>query len=278
MSTPSPISLQWKTTGDLQWHSLAINDLPVSRPVKIRIETAQGIEMTQVQSLVDRIRKVVSDVGGRVDNDGLQDLIEPETDAVSVMEVIVCDGVKAVAKNARADAALKRSLSAHAWVLPVMPKSGDPATLPESLRKQNIAFWQHSIDELALTVLGRAGVTSLDRRVFISYRRIESEPMAGQLFDALARLNFNVFLDTVSVDAGVDFQDRLFEQLADKSMIVLLHSETFSQSRWTMAEVEYARRHELSVLIYRLPCVAARDPLEQSYRAGMLGNCGSRNM
>ena len=52
-------------------------------------------------------------------------------------------------------------------------------------------------------ILARAGVTSVDRRVFISYRRVETEPIAGQLFESLTRLNFGVFLDTVSVDPGV---------------------------------------------------------------------------
>jgi TIR domain len=154
------------------------------------------------------------------------------------------------------------------WVLPLMPADGHASTLHSEMQKQNVGFWKNSIAELALTVLARAGVTSLDRRVFISYRRIETEPMAGQLFEALTKLNFSVFLDTVSIDPGVDFQARLFEQLADKSMVLLLHSRAFSRSRWTLAEADFAREHDLSLLMLQLPDLDPNDSLIRHSRAG----------
>jgi hypothetical protein len=94
-------------------------------------------------------------------------------------------------------------------------------------------------------------VSSLDRRVFISYRRIDAQPMANQLFAALSRLNYSVFLDTVSTHPGLDFQNQLFEHLAEKSMVVVLQSVRFHESLWAMAEVEFALRHDLSLLILR---------------------------
>ena len=49
---------------------------------------------------------------------------------------------------------------------------------------------------------------------FVSY--------ADQLFDALTHARFDVFFDRFRVDPGVDFQRRLTEELAHKSMVLLL--------------------------------------------------------
>ena len=77
--------------------------------------------------------------------------------------------------------------------------------------------------------------------------------MAGQLFAALSRLNYSVFLDTVRIQPGLDFQNQLFEHLADKSMLVILQSARFQESSWAMAEVDFALSHDLSMLILRFP-------------------------
>ncbi|MFM9110820.1 MAG: toll/interleukin-1 receptor domain-containing protein, partial [Prochlorococcaceae cyanobacterium] len=139
------------------------------------------------------------------------------------------------------------------------------------LQKLNIAFWRgKTMANLALTVLARAGVSDLDRRLFISYRRADTEPMAQQLFDALSRRTVSVVLDTVSVEPAVDFQARLLEQLADKSMVLVLHSPTFSQSFWAKQEVDYAIAHRLSLLIVRLPDLPASDVLRVSRRGDQL--------
>jgi len=51
-------------------------------------------------------------------------------------------------------------------------------------------------------------------------------------------------------------------------MVLLLHSRAFSQSRWTLAEADYAREHDLSLLMLRLPDVDPDDPLIRRSRAG----------
>jgi hypothetical protein len=126
----------------------------------------------------------------------------------------------------------------RAWVLPVLPagRPGATNTVPARLQALNVCFWSADLpeaeadEELALTVLARAGITSLDRRVFISYRRQDTEAMAVQLFQRLSQRNYSVFLDTVSIQPGVDFQQQLFEHLADKTMVVMLESATFFAS------------------------------------------------
>jgi hypothetical protein len=65
----------------------------------------------------------------------------------------------------------------------------------------------------------------------------------------------------------VDFQTRLFEQLADKSMVLALQSASFSQSKWTRQEVEFAVANGQPLLILRLPGLSKSDVLPGS-RAG----------
>jgi hypothetical protein len=250
------ITIQWKAELNDFWWTIKVVEVPVSRPVKIHIDCNTSEIKCMMEKLIDEIIDLMERMGGKaLPHPELSEMINADK-SENLLEVIVCDGTSEVALEERIKNALKQQ--ERTWVLPLMPSppAGSPNTLPPDLMKQNIAFWQlDSIEELALTVLARAGVTSLDRRVFISYRRNETESMANQIFDALTELNFSVFLDTVSIDPGVEFQARLFEQIADKSMIVLLHSENFSQSPWTTAEVNYAINNDISVLIFRLPNV-----------------------
>jgi hypothetical protein len=116
-------------------------------------------------------------------------------------------------------------------------------------------------------VLARAGVTDLDRRVFISYRRLHTEPMAQQLFAALTSLNYNVFLDTVSIQPAVGVQASLLEQLVNQSMVVVLQTPGSMESPWVRQEVEYAIANQLSLLIVRLPGLADVEQIAGARRS-----------
>lgn len=254
------ITIQWKAGLNDSWWTFRVAVVPVSRPVIIHIDYNTLEIKEKMEILIDKIIDLMERMGGiPVPRPQLSEILNADI-GENLLEVIVCDGATEFLLEERIKNALETQ--ERTWVLPLMPSppAGSPNTLPPDLMKQNIAFWEFdSIEDLALTVLARAGVTSLDRRVFISYRRNETESMANQLFDSLTGLNYSVFLDTVSIEPGVDFQARLFEQIADKSMIVLLHSETFSQSPWTTAEVNYAINNDISVLIFRLPNVSNKD-------------------
>src|SRR5205823_14119402 len=116
--------------------------------------------------------------------------------------------------------------SATDSVVPIVPAGGNPSTLlpTNDLRKINVAFWSKQITESVPAILSRAGLTTDEHRVFISYRRVETQPLAEQLFDRLTHEGFEVFLDRFSIDPGLDFQRRLHQELADKAMVVLLES------------------------------------------------------
>ncbi|MFM9102836.1 MAG: toll/interleukin-1 receptor domain-containing protein [Cyanobium sp.] len=226
------------------------------RPVVIHLGLASADLAQALGRLVAEILKLLERMGAPAAAQPQPEPLDNGPEDAFRLEAIVGDGVTPVPPEPRLVEAATSRLDT-VWALPLLPDepaNAPSATLPPDLRRQNTAFWHgEAIETLALTVLARAGMTSLDRRVFISYRRIDSEPMAGQLFDALGRRNYGVYLDTVSTQPGLDFQNQLFEHLADKSMVVVLQSARFQQSRWTMAEVAFALRHDLSLLILRFP-------------------------
>jgi hypothetical protein len=257
------LTLQWQDQPGAQlWQTLHTASPLANRPVVIHLGLSSAAVGEALQRLVNRIRELLEMMGAPATALPLPEALSSGPTDAFRLEAILGDGVTPVAAEPRLLQAAA-SLLDTVWALPLLP--AEPAnaasnTLPPELRRQHTAFWHgDAIEELALTVLARAGVTSLDRRVFISYRRVDTKPMADQLFDALSRLNYSVYLDTVSTHPGLDFQNQLFEHLADKSMVVVLQSASFQESQWTMAEVEFALRHNLSLLILRFP--DAKDSL-----------------
>ena len=257
------LTLQWQDQPEAQlWQTMRTASPLANRPVVIHLGLSSAAMADAMQRLVDRILVLLERMGAPASAlPRPEALVNGPADAFR-LEAILGDGVTPVAAEPRLVQAAD-SLLETVWTLPLLP--AEPAnaastTLPPELRRQHTAFWHgDAIEDLALTVLARAGVTSLDRRVFISYRRVDTQPMAWQLFDGLSRLNYSVYLDTVSTRPGLDFQNQLFEHLADKSMVVVLQSASFQESQWTMAEVEFALRHNLSLLILRFP--DAKDSL-----------------
>jgi hypothetical protein len=141
-------------------------------------------------------------------------------------------------------------------ILPVFPAGADLSTLNSrhpQVAQLNAAFWKKSLDEVIPTVLATAGITSEEFRIFISYKRLDSLPLANQLFRALTETGFDVFLDRFSIDPGVNFQARLTQELADKSLMLLLESEFVAESEWTQVEVAFAKKHDLGLISILLP-------------------------
>jgi hypothetical protein len=125
--------------------------------------------------------------------------------------------------------------------------------LPEPLRKFNASFWSQSISEVVPSILAGIALTPESQRIFVSYRRLETEPLAEQFFEALNRQGFQVFVDRFVVPPGVDFQRRLDQELADKSMVLLLESEKFYTSEWTRHEAIYTKQYRLGLFALQMP-------------------------
>jgi hypothetical protein len=109
------------------------------------------------------------------------------------------------------------------------------------------------------------------RRLFISYRRSDSRKVAIQLYEALDEKTFDVFLDTVSIRPGEEFQKVLAHRMADVDVIVLLHTREFIGSRWTIAELTQANAMNIAILRLEWPEIRdirnSTDPAEQERAA-----------
>jgi len=102
--------------------------------------------------------------------------------------------------------------------------------------------------ELATALLECVGLLRRQRRVFVSYRRIESRAAALQLHDLLTSRGFDVFLDTHDIRPGDPFQDVLWHRLVDSDVMVMLDTPTYFEGRWTRNEIGRARAKEIHVL------------------------------
>ena len=156
--------------------------------------------------------------------------------------------------NSTLDTALKHAIS----VLPVIRES-DPGSvaekLPKSVKLLNAVDWDEDRDRALVALRQMLGLEEAERKVFISYYREETTEVAVQLYDALSRRNFDVFLDRFSVSPGADFPEELDQELAGKAFVVLLESPGVQESRWIQHEISYALSHRIGILAVAMPSV-----------------------
>jgi hypothetical protein len=104
------------------------------------------------------------------------------------------------------------------------------------------------IESLVAVIMEGLGLLRNTRRIFISYKRDESSKVAIQLFEALEKNGFDVFLDTHSVRPGEPFQDELWHRMADTDIVVLLNTPGFLKSEWTTKELAKANAMMIGIL------------------------------
>ncbi len=86
------------------------------------------------------------------------------------------------------------------------------------------------------------------RKIFISYKRDESTSIAIQLYEALEKNNFDVFLDTHSIKPGEPFQEELWHRMTDCDVIVLLNTPKFLESHWCKEEFAEAGAKQIGIV------------------------------
>jgi hypothetical protein len=140
-----------------------------------------------------------------------------------------------------------------ALIIPVVADITDFSKLvpPEiaHLNGISLADCGSEFERLAGRVLEGFGLLRERRRLFISYRRVETSGVASQLYEALDAAGFDVFLDTHGVlSPGEPFQDILWHRLADTDVALLLDSPGFLASRWTEEELARANTSNIQIL------------------------------
>ena len=159
------------------------------------------------------------------------------------------------------DTALDRGVA----ILPILPSAsrdrpGEVSQqIPESIAHLNAAFWEGDGTQAVTSLLEMLGLIEKERKIFISYRRSETNALAIQLHTELVRRRFDVFLDRFTVEPGADFQRRLDQDLGDKAFVLLLESSGLRDSQWVQHEIAYAHSRRIEMLALTLPNTASSE-------------------
>lgn len=107
---------------------------------------------------------------------------------------------------------------------------------------------EKGIHKLKNRILSWFGLLDNTRKIFISYKRSDTTALAHQLFDSLIKKGYIPFLDSYSLETGVNFQEYLMNEISDADMFVMLNSSDYDQSEYTKAELVAASRLGIGIL------------------------------
>lgn len=137
-------------------------------------------------------------------------------------------------------------------IIPVV-KSNElvPTELPDEISHINalpINETNNNTERLVSIIFENFRFLRKERKVFISYRRIDAQGAADKLYDLLDANGFDVFLDTRSVPPAQNFQDQLWHRMTDSDAVILLDTPRFRTSRWTKDELMFANENNIHIL------------------------------
>ena len=136
-------------------------------------------------------------------------------------------------------------------VLPIVPNVGKfREYIPDSLDAINAFELCHvkGVEKLKNRILSWFGLLDNTRKIFISYKRSDTSALAHQLFDALIYKGYIPFLDSYSLESGVDFQEYLMNEISDADMFIMLNSSDYDQSEYTKSELVAASKLGIGIL------------------------------
>lgn len=132
--------------------------------------------------------------------------------------------------------------------------------IPICLHSQNgVCFHSYSVERMANLAFESFKLMRNSRKLFISYKRTEASNAASQLFHAFLERNYDVFLDTYSIDGAVNFQEELWNRMTDCEVVLQLHTEHFTDSHWCCQEIEEANMRKIGVVKVLWPNVHLTD-------------------
>ena len=208
-----------------------------------------NVEPGERETLTASVRGVIEDFGLALGDD-----------------VLVRDGCTVALRNKRAASAAvyfggpdatdieaaQELVRASVPLIPTVAADGDfGRQVPDFLQSANGLKRRKDdpgMTELAAALLECVGLLRRQRRVFVSYRRVESRAAALQLHDLLTGRGFDVFLDTHDIRPGDPFQEILWHRLVDSDVMVMLDTPGYFDSRWTRQEIGRARAKDIQVL------------------------------
>jgi hypothetical protein len=148
---------------------------------------------------------------------------------------------------------------AHEWrardfeTLGVVRADLDPdLVLPPALMRQHATSWRSDVREVTGDIVESIVLGSDDRRVFISYSHRDGADIAERLATILNGLRFDVFLDRFRLAPGVDFVERIADELVDKAMVVVVETPQAVRSQWVRQVIAFAASRRLGLAALHL--------------------------
>lgn len=120
--------------------------------------------------------------------------------------------------------------------------------MPDLLTNYNGLSYNDNALRISNLILEGFELLRKNRKIFISYKRTESSNIAVQLYEVLEQNNFDVFLDTHSVDKGEEFQEELWHRMTDCDVILMLNTKKFLKSDWCNQELEKAHLKRIGIV------------------------------
>jgi hypothetical protein len=105
-----------------------------------------------------------------------------------------------------------------------------------------------------------------DRSIFISYARRDGSVTADRVFAILGAARFDVFLDRFKLPPGQDFVERIEDEIVDKSMVVVIETDTAARSPWVRHEVAVALKRGLGIAAVNLGASPATPGIAEALR------------
>lgn len=242
-----------------EWRCIGLNGIPIVQPCQIVFSPLADtpLEQTLCSALSNSLASHLGSVNGRQIMPPCGQTIggpgschAQDVASCRKLMVIIGDGTGAMSSGHRSLDWKSRGYD----VLPLL-KSGTNASsvLHQPIARLHASYWDRSPAECVSEILSAAGIVPEESRIFISYRRLDAQPLADQLFDELTHHNFDVFLDRFRIPPGADFQSRLAEELEDKSLVLVLESPNILGSPWTEFEINFAKMRRLGLLALQIP-------------------------
>lgn len=165
---------------------------------------------------------------------------------------------------------LIRSYMNRRMILPIAQNPDDFKTkFPEGLKQLNGFFLKkddmESLLRLKNYIATYFGLLEGNKKVFISYRRTDTEPLAHKLHSELVKRKFNPFLDAYSIEEGVNFQDYLRHELVDSEVVILLDTPNFNSSDYCMEEFNIANQERIPVVDVRFRVNPKTNKFKRDY-------------
>ena len=152
-------------------------------------------------------------------------------------------------------------------VLGVLGASADPdVALPKNIRTLVALRYQLAVTEVAPEVVDIMVRGGEERRGFVSYAHADGAAHAYAVFEALARRQFDVYLDRFRTAPSSDFVERIDDELRDKAMVVVIESAQAAMSTWVHHEVMTARSRGYGLLAINIGSVPGHPRISEDRR------------